>query len=103
MALDKFGARYGQAEGLQGQSYAIITKDLTKSSHPSRTKEQIKQQIRNLYNYANRYKDKYFFIAYRADTKNLNGYSNEEMHSMFNSFIIPDNIVFEKEFSKLNK
>mgnify|MGYP006877977877 FL=1 len=40
-ARNKFGAIYGQAEGLQGQSYAIITKDLTKTTHPSRTKEQI--------------------------------------------------------------
>jgi hypothetical protein len=40
-AKNKFGAIYGQAEGLQGQSYAIITKDLTKKNHPSRTKEQI--------------------------------------------------------------
>ena len=30
IALQKFGAKYGQAEGIQGQSYAIITKDLTK-------------------------------------------------------------------------
>lgn len=30
LAKNKFGAIYGQAKGLQGQSYAIITKDLTK-------------------------------------------------------------------------
>ena len=29
----KFGAIYGKSEGLQGQSYAIITKDLTKKIH----------------------------------------------------------------------
>ena len=42
-AKDKFGAIYGQSEGLQGQSYAIITKDLTKDDRktPSRTPEQI--------------------------------------------------------------
>ena len=29
-ARNKFGAIYGQSEGLQGQSYAIITKELRK-------------------------------------------------------------------------
>ena len=44
IAKQKFGAIYGKAEGLQGQSYAIITKDLTSSVHPSRTPNQIKQK-----------------------------------------------------------
>ena len=33
-ARQKFGAIYGQSEGLQGQSYAIITKELRKSHEP---------------------------------------------------------------------
>ena len=48
-AMDCFGAVYGQAKGLQGQSYAIITKDLTKEVHPSITKETIREQIDMLY------------------------------------------------------
>ena len=57
-ARDKFGAIYGQAEGLQGQSYAIITKDLTKDDrkNPSRTKVQIIEQIHKLYERFYRYR-----------------------------------------------
>lgn len=33
-ARNKFGAIYGQSEGLQGQSYAIITKELRKDYQP---------------------------------------------------------------------
>ena len=33
-ARNKFGAIYGQSKGLQGQSYAIITKELRKEYQP---------------------------------------------------------------------
>jgi hypothetical protein len=33
-ARNKFGAIYGQSEGLQGQSYSIITKELRKEYQP---------------------------------------------------------------------
>lgn len=100
-ARSKFGAIYGQAEGPQGQSYAIITKDLTKSTHPSRTPEQIKEQIHKLYEFARQNPDKQFLVAYSGIGQNLNAYSNEEMASMFASENIPSNIVFEKEFNNL--
>lgn len=100
-AKNKFGAIYGQAEGPQGQSYAIITKDLTKNTHPSRTPEQIKEQIHNLYEYARENPDKEFLVAYSGNGTNLNAYSNQEMADMFGSEPIPNNIVFEQEFNKL--
>ena len=100
-AKNKFGAIYGQAEGPQGQSYAIITKDLTKNTHPSRTPEQIKEQIHNLYEYARENPDKEFLVAYSGKGANLNAYSNQEMADMFGSESIPNNIVFEQEFNKL--
>lgn len=100
-AKNKFGAIYGQAEGPQGQSYAIITKDLTKNTHPSRTPEQIKEQIHNLYEYARENPDKEFLVAYSGKGTNLNAYSNQEMADMFGSEPIPNNIVFEQEFNKL--
>lgn len=101
IAKEKFGAKYGQAEGLQGQSYAIITKDLTKSQHPSRTKEQIQEQISRLYSFANDNKDKEFLIAYSGEGKNLNAYSPQEMADMFSAFPIPNNIIFEQGFNEL--
>jgi hypothetical protein len=100
-AKNKFGAIYGQAEGPQGQSYAIITKDLTKNTHPSRTPEQIKEQIHNLYEYAKENPDKEFLVAYSGKGTNLNAYSNQEMADMFSSEPIPNNIVFEQEFNEL--
>ena len=102
-ARDKFGAIYGQAEGLQGQSYAIITKDLTKDDkkNPSRTKEQIIEQIHKLYEFARQNPNKEFLVAYSSTGRNLNYYSNEEMASMFASEPIPNNIVFEEGFNIL--
>lgn len=99
-ARNNFGAIYGQSEGLQGQTYAIITKDLTKRVHPSRTKEQIIEQIRKLYNFAIDNPNKEFFIAYKVG-KNLNAYSSFEMADMFASLDIPENIVFEEGFAVL--
>lgn len=99
-----FGAIYGQAEGLQGQSYAIITKDLTVSKDKqlrSRTPKQIKEQIKKLYVFAEENKDKEFLIPYTANSENLNGYSAEEMSNMFSSFNIPENIIFESSFADL--
>lgn len=101
LARNKFGAIYGQAEGPQGQSYAIITKDLTKSVHPSRTKEQIIQQIHGLYEYARNNPDKEFLVAYSGTGTNLNAYSNKEMAGMFSSEVIPNNIIFEDKFNSL--
>lgn len=58
LAVDKFGAIYGQAEGLQGQSYAIITTDLSKSYRPSVSIELVIEQV-----------DK--FIAFAKDNTHL--------------------------------
>lgn len=100
-ALNKCGAIYGQAIGLQGQSYAIITKDLTKKVHPSIPESFIILQIKELYKYANNHPELEFLIAYSGTRTNLNGYSPTEMAKMFFSENIPNNIVFEENFYKL--
>ena len=100
-ARNNFGAIYGQARGLQGQSYAIITKDLTKDVHPSITREMIIEQIDDLYVFARFAHDWEFLVAYRADNNNLCGYSSEELAEMFARPNIPENIVFEDKFLKL--
>ena len=102
-AREKFEAKYGQASGRQGQSFAIITKDLTKKVHPSCTPEEIKQEIVKLYNYAEDSPLLDFYIAYSGTGKNLNAYSSQEMADMFSSSPIPENIIFEEEFIKLLK
>ena len=97
----KFGAIYGVSSGPQGRTFAIITKDLTKQRHPSRTEDQIKSEISSLYDYANENPDKRFLVAYSGIGANLNAYSNDEMAEMFAFRSIPSNIVFESEFNKL--
>ena len=98
-----FGAIYGKAYGLQGQSYAIVTKDLTKKSHPSVSVLSIIEQIKKLYEFAEKNTELDFIIAYSGIKVNLNGFSNQEMADMFSEIKIPKNIVFEYEFSKLIK
>jgi len=104
-AKQKCGAIYGQPSGLQGNSYAIITKDLTKKIHPSISKEFIIEQIFELYKYAmSDDGQKYdFIVAYSGTEVNLNNYTNQEMADMFSFHSIPNNIVFEENFAKLLK
>lgn len=103
-AIKNAGAIYGQARGLQGMSYAIVTKDLTKSIHPSISKQDIIFQIIDLYDYAEIMPNNRFMVAYSGSGINLNGYTNSEMAVMFqlaarNS--IPANIYFEAGFADL--
>lgn len=57
---------------------------------------------KKLYDYANDNKNLEFLIAYtRISNYNLNGYTNKQLADMFSKFDIPDNIIFEKEFSTL--
>jgi len=102
-AKERFGAIYGQAYGLQGQSYAIVTKDLTTYKHPSISSEHIINQIKKLYLFAEENRNLEFLVAYSGTKINLNGYSNQEMFDMFFTLEPPKNIVFEYEFSKLKK
>ena len=101
LALNEFDAVYGQARGLQGRSYAIVTKDLTKKIHPSISEKEITDQIKELYEYARQNPSKEFYVAYRGIGSNLNSYSPTEMAGMFYDILTPDNIIFEEEFSKL--
>ena len=103
IAKDKFGAIYGQGEGLQGNAYALPTKDLRikknrgfKSISPS----EIIESIKKLYQTAISNPTKQFKVAYRnTTTTSLNGYTGLEMIEMFKQAgPIPSNIVFSKEW-----
>ena len=102
IAKDKFGAEYGKV-GWVGQSYGIITKDLTKKIHPSITSVNIMNQIKKLYDIASLNLDKEFYVAYTRFGQNLNGYSSFQMAKMFARWEIPDNMVFEEGFASLIK
>ena len=103
----KFGAIYGQGEGLQGNSYAIPTKDLRikeNKSLRSISPEQIVENIRKMYTVARQNPSKMFKVAY-TNGKNeftLNGYSGEEMAQMFkNAGPIPNNVMFSSNWSDM--
>ncbi len=64
----RFGAVYGQGEGLQGRSYAIPTKDLRVTADRgfrSIPPEAITRSIRRMYDCARQHPDKQFKVAYR--------------------------------------
>lgn len=100
VAREKFGAIYGQGEGLQGNSYALPTKDLRLSDNQSLQPSQIVENIKRLYECARENPDKDFKIAYRnTESKSLNGYTGIEMIAMFiYSGPIPSNIWVSEEW-----
>ena len=102
LCLNKYGVIWGQASGLQGKSYGLITTDLHKK-RPSRTHQEIKDEIKKFYDFAIIHPELEFLVAYTAKGYNLCGYSSKQLASMFNSFNIPENIIFEDEFYKLMK
>ena len=103
IARTKFGAKYGQGRGLQGRSYAIVTKDLTKNRHPSVPTKDIKDEIKQLYEFAKSNPQLDFYVAYAGKGKYLSGFTPQQMANLFNCAEIPDNMVFEEEFMKLIK
>ena len=106
IARDLFGAINGQAEGLQGSSYGLVTKDLTVrgTGTPSVSWKDIVDGIKRLYAVAESNPDKLFKIAYRHKTKkSLCGYTGYDMISMFSQAgKIPENIVFSEEWKRSN-
>jgi hypothetical protein len=115
IARIKFGAEYGNGRGIQGQSYALPTKNLKtgfyeketgikylKDGYKSISEEQIIDNITMLYYYVDENKDKEFLIAYQNEGFNLNGYTSEEMLDMFLlAGEIPANIVLSNTYKEL--
>lgn len=108
IAREQFGAIYGQGEGLQGNSYALPTKDLrVKENRGLRSipESQIIESIRKLYDVAKQNPSKQFKVAYRnTNSASLNGYTGLEMIDMFlKAGSIPSNIIFSKEWVDTGK
>jgi hypothetical protein len=84
-----------------GKAWGIVTVSYP-GKKKSKTLDEIKQNIKKLYDFATQNIDKEFLIAYTGKSNyNLNGYSNKQLAECFSAFKIPDNIVFEEEFSTL--
>lgn len=110
----KFGAKYGIGRGLQGQTYALVTKNLKegfveklsdgttktypKAGYRSIGKEDLIDNIKEFYDCAEQNKHLKFFVAYKAYSKNLNGYSSKEMFEMLTTYKIPDNVYLHSSF-----
>jgi len=98
-AKEKFGAKQGQAEGLQGKSFAIITKDLAKGKR-SVSLEKIQDGIVSLLSEATKDPSKKFYVTKIGS--DLAGYSLEEIKGIFkklnDAFGINDNIILPKEY-----
>lgn len=92
-AKQKFGAIGGQARGLQGQSYAIITKDLTKTHHPSIPLSQIQRQLEGLAIFANEHPHLEFLLTKIGG--DLAGFDFEkEIEPLIEAAQLPRNVIF---------
>ena len=101
LCLDKYGAKWGQASGLQGQSYGLITTNLRSYKFPSRTSEEILEEIKKFYNFAEQNSDKEFLVAYTANGYNLCGYTSKQLARLFSTIEIPENVIFNDTFAEL--
>lgn len=106
IAREQFGAHYGQGEGIQGNSYALPTKDLrikANNGFRSISPRDIITNIQKMYETAKRIPSKQFKIAYRngIQKKTLNGYTGEEMVSFFKAAgEMPKNVYISEEWFK---
>lgn len=93
ICLKKFGAIYGQAKGLQGQSYAIITKDLKKGKR-SVPLSFIEEQLQDLITFATKNQEKEFLLT-KIGTK-LAGFSEYELETIIKKLSFPSNVILPK-------
>ena len=62
----------------------------------------IEKEIQDLYTFAIENPQYNFYIGYCGITgDNLSGFSNQEFADLFSCFDIPENVIFEKDFSTL--
>lgn len=95
-ALDKFGARMGCGEGLQGRSYAIPTKDDRVRTLPLVS---IAAHVRRFLKYAGRNPDLTFIVTKIGC--GLAGYNVSEIAPLFRqspTLDVPPNVILPKEF-----
>lgn len=97
-AMKHYGAKYGVAEGLQGQAYAIITKEL-RTSRPPVTLEEIRWQVAHLRSFAFQHPELKFYVT--PIGCGLAGFKVEDIAPLFAgiSAICP-NVTLCKEFSE---
>lgn len=95
LAKDQWGAIYGKSHGLQGNSYAIVTKDLSKGER-SIPLEEIEKQIEEFWRFTIKHQEMIFLIP--PIGTNLAGYSIEEIKPLFQKFTWLSNVYFQSSF-----
>ncbi len=90
-ALHKHGAKYGQGVGLQGNSYAIPTKDKKLKPLPL---SEIKKYVEQFLDFAAQNPEMIFFVTKVGC--GLAGYSVDEIGPMF--YNAPKNCLLPEEF-----
>lgn len=95
LALDSFGAVWGQAYGMQGQTYAIITEDenLKRRSVPISL---IQGQIDHFLQVAQR-KQALTFLVTKIGC-GLAGFKEKEIATLFRGRSIPSNVLLPQSF-----
>jgi hypothetical protein len=97
------GEKMNNCLSISGKAWGIVTVSYP-GKKKSKTPQEISSNIKKLYDFAEVNPNMEFLIAYTGlDSYNLNGYKNSEIADMFSTYIIPDNIIFEEEFSTLLK
>lgn len=94
-ARKNHGAIYGQAEGRQGNSYAIITKEL-RADYPKVTIEQVKEGVDRFLAYAQLHSNEYFILT--PIGCGLAGFRDYEVGPLFEH--APHNILIPTRFKK---
>ena len=96
LAVDKFGAKLGQGEGLQGQSYALPTKKLTGSKM---TEVELKSGIDKFITVAKDNPDKEFILS--PVGTGLAGWNPSTITKMFGDNIVQPNLRLPVEFTDI--
>lgn len=96
-AMMKFGAVYGRGQGLQGQSYAIPTKDFRIKTLPL---SEIAKYVQKFIEFAINHPDLEFLVT--PIGTGLAGYSAEQIKPLFESATGITNIKLPHEFEHCN-
>jgi len=94
-ARNKFGAIYGQSQGLQGQSYAIITKELRKEYQPVSLQE-VKEGVDTFIQFAKDNRHLTFYVVELGC--NLAYFTVEQIAPLFKSATKLKNIYLPERF-----
>lgn len=88
-----YRAEYGKCEGMQGRSYAIVTKELRKS-HPAVTVEEVREGVQRFISFAESHPNISFEVS--PIGCGLAGFSPSQIAPMFHN--VPDNVFLPSEF-----